>query len=84
MNDGSNQKDTKSDITTNVYGKMDSGYMSLFHDNQKIGRVVFSDQGNQYEMAEGFEFDADKIYKKNDSAKEYPKSYVQGCDEGWC
>ncbi len=75
---------SKSDITSKVYGKMDTGYMSLFHDNQKIGRVIFSDQGNQYEMAEGFEFDADKIYKKDNSSAEFPQSYVQGCDEGWC
>ncbi|MGG1574140.1 YusG family protein [Fictibacillus sp. NRS-1165] len=75
---------SKSDITSKVYGKMDMGYLSLFHDNQRIGRVIFSDQGNQYEMDEGFEFDADKIYKKENSSAEYPNSYVQGCDEGWC
>lgn len=75
----------KIDVTSKVEGKLDSdGKMNLFLDETKVGRIVMTDQGNHYEMAEGFEFDREKIYKYEEDNIEYTKKYVDDCDMGWC
>lgn len=73
----------KVDITQKVYGKMDGTNMSLYHNKNKIGQIVFTNEGNMYEMGEGFEFDTDKIFKYESKPK-YTKQYVEDCDLGWC
>ena len=73
------------DVTSRVFGKMKGGSMSLYLDKDEIGQIRFTNQGNLYEMAEGFEFDADKIYKRDKSAEiPNPSKYVDECDKGWC
>jgi hypothetical protein len=73
----------KIDITQKVHGKIDGENMSLYLDKDKIGQIVFTNQGNLYEMAEGFEFEKDKIFKQDKKPK-YTEKYVDDCDLGWC
>ncbi len=76
--------DNKIDITNKVQAKLEEGNkMNLFLDEKKVGQIIMTNQGNHYEMAEGFEFTNDKIYK-NEKEIEYTKNYVEGCDMGWC
>jgi Protein of unknown function (DUF2553) len=73
------------DVTSRVFGKMKGGSMSLYLDKDVIGQIRFTNQGNLYEMAEGFEFDSDKIYKREEPAETPDSSkYVDECDKGWC
>lgn len=75
----------KIDVTTKVQGKLEEGSrMSLFLDERKVGQIILTNQGNHYEMAEGFEFSNDKIYKHENDTTEYTKKYVEDCDMGWC
>ncbi|MFC7370917.1 YusG family protein [Fictibacillus iocasae] len=75
----------RADVTSRVYGKLDGGYMSLFMDKESIGRIKFTNQGNHYEMAEGFEFENEKFYKKvPKSDQKVTDHFVDGCDKGWC
>jgi hypothetical protein len=78
------QPSKKVDVTSKVYGKMDTGNMSLYLDKQKIGQIVFTDQGNMYEMGEDFEFDQDKIYRYESDPPAKSDKYVDNCDIGWC
>jgi hypothetical protein len=72
------------DVTSRVFGKMKGGKMSLYLDKDQIGQIRFTNQGNMYEMAEGFEFDQDKIYKREQQETPAPSKYVDECDKGWC
>ncbi|MBU9722179.1 MULTISPECIES: DUF2553 family protein [Bacillaceae] len=78
------------DITDQVAQKEEnSGETVLYHNNEKIGKFKHHGHKYEYEMAEGFEIDNNKIYKnlgQKGKAKqpEQPKSYVEGCDMGWC
>lgn len=75
----------KTDITASVQAKFEEGSkMSLFLDEKKVGQIIMTNQGNNYEMAKGFEFENDKIYKQADETINYPKKYVDDCDMGWC
>lgn len=76
----------KIDVTEEVKGKLakSTNKMDLFLDDQKVGQLIMTNQGNHYEMAEGFEFDNDKIYKQEKDQIEYTKKYVDDCDMGWC
>lgn len=71
------------DVTERVYGKLDNGDMNLYLDKQQIGRMVSTPQGYLYEMADGFDFDQNKIYENVDP-KAKDKKYVDDCDLGWC
>ncbi|WP_158282285.1 DUF2553 family protein [Salipaludibacillus keqinensis] len=65
--------------------KEPNGETSLYYESQKIGQVLPKGRGYLYEMSEGFEFDNETFYKEDQNKKrEYPKSYVEGCDMGWC
>ena len=75
----------KIDVTSKVQGKLEDGSkMSLFLDEKKVGQIILTNQGNHYEMAEGFEFKENKIYKNENDQIEYTKKYVEDCDMGWC
>ncbi|WNB92903.1 YusG family protein [Bacillus sp. NEB1478] len=75
----------KIDVTSRVFGKMKGGSMSLYLEKDKIGQIHFTNQGNMYEMAEGFEVDQEKIYKSEKPAEiPNPSKYVDECDKGWC
>ncbi len=71
------------DVTRKVYGKFDQQAMNLFMDKERIGRILFSDQGNQYEFLEGFEMEQNKIYHYEQVIEQNGR-YVEDCDLGWC
>ncbi|MBU8906620.1 YusG family protein [Desertibacillus haloalkaliphilus] len=74
----------KVDITGKVEGKFEHGKMNLYVDKAKVGEIVMTNQGNMYEMSEGFEFDHNKVFRYEKPAGQKEKSYVEGCDMGWC
>jgi hypothetical protein len=74
----------KEDITPKVAGKFEQGEMNLYLDKTKIGKITMTNQGNLYEMSEGFEFDSNKVYRKQTQDPTEVKAYVEGCDMGWC
>jgi hypothetical protein len=75
----------RTDITEKVYGKMDHGSMSLYLNKDRIGQIRFTNQGNLYEMGEGFEFEADKFYRQDsNSTAQSQQQLVDDCEFGWC
>ncbi|WP_096202511.1 YusG family protein [Bacillus sp. FJAT-45350] len=74
----------KVDVTSKVEGKLENGAMNLYIDEAKVGKIVMTNQGNQYEMAEDFEFEENKVYRYENDHPEKEKQYVEGCDMGWC
>jgi hypothetical protein len=75
----------KRDVTSRVFGKMKNGSMSLYLEKNQIGQIHFTNQGNMYEMAEGFEYNQDKIYQHEKQTEiTDPSKYVDECDKGWC
>lgn len=74
----------KVDITGKVKGKLENGEMNLYVDEAKVGKIIMTNQGNHYEMAEGFEFDSNKVFRYENEHPEKQKQYVEGCDMGWC
>jgi hypothetical protein len=79
-------KDELVDISSDIEKKQeDDGETALFYQTEKIGKVKQSGHSYNYEMADGFEFKNEKFYKHTQNKKkEYPQSYVEGCDMGWC
>ncbi len=71
------------DVTNKIHGKFDQKAMDLYLNKEKIGRILFSDQGNRYELSDGYEFDQDKIYHYEQVLEQKAK-YVEDCDLGWC
>jgi hypothetical protein len=78
------QQRPRTDVTNKVYGKMEQGSMSLYLSKNKIGKIVFTNQGNQYEMSEGFEFDQEKFYRHDPNPPIQYKQLVDDCESGWC
>ncbi|OLO28532.1 hypothetical protein BTR23_17490 [Alkalihalophilus pseudofirmus] len=74
----------KVDVTSKVDGKLENGAMNLYMDEARIGKIIMTNQGNQYEMAEGFEFDSNKVYRYENAHPEKQDKYVDDCDLGWC
>ena len=83
-----NRENSRVEITEQVIRQNEShGSAGIYLEGKKIGHLPGGDQQFLYEMAEGFEFDKNKVYKKKVNAeqnKEHPQSYVDGCDMGWC
>jgi hypothetical protein len=77
------EKTYKLDITDRVTIKIKKGYMDLFFNRGKIGKIVITPEGKQYELDEGFVHEEGKIYKIYQLDQE-PLQYVEGCDLGWC
>ncbi|MBB5173511.1 DUF2553 family protein [Texcoconibacillus texcoconensis] len=50
---------------------------------QKVDNIEVTNEEKMYEMAEEFEVDGEKVEGKQ-ARREHPKSYVDGCDMGWC
>ena len=71
------------DVTNKIYGKFDQKAMNLYLNKEKIGRILFTDQGNRYELTDGYEVDRDKIYHY-EQVLEQKEKYVEDCDLGWC
>ncbi|MDQ0257610.1 hypothetical protein J2S74_005072 [Evansella vedderi] len=87
VNDAANhQPKARIEITEQVdHRQEENGETGLYLDKKKIGKLKSQGQQHIYEMAEGFELDNEKIYKKQPQTnKQQPKSYVEGCDMGWC
>lgn len=80
------QPKARLDVTEEVEHRPEGqGETGLYLDKKKIGKLKSQGQQHIYEMAEGFELDNEKIYKKKEQTnKQQPKSYVEGCDMGWC
>ncbi|WP_078594544.1 DUF2553 family protein [Evansella clarkii] len=85
-----NRAKSREEITQQVTRQNEKdGATGLYLGGQKIGHMPGGDQQHLFEMAEGFEFDKDKIYKKKTDAAaaknpDQPQAYVEGCDMGWC
>ncbi|TWI60074.1 YusG family protein [Halalkalibacter nanhaiisediminis] len=72
------------DVTSRVKGMYENGEMNLYMGEAKVGKVIETNQGLQHEMAEGFEFEEDKIFRYEHDQPSKVKSYVDSCEEGWC
>lgn len=78
-------KHTRIDITDRVVGKLGNNEVNLFVENAPIGKIVLSDQGNQYELKQGYEREENKIYTFADVTNNPDQKYVDCDDEnGWC
>ncbi|WP_078544149.1 YusG family protein [Litchfieldia alkalitelluris] len=73
------------DITDRVVGKIGQNQVDLFLENEPIGRMVTTRQGNEYELNNGFEEEESKIYQFVDITTGPDQKYVDCDDEnGWC
>ncbi|MBD8070426.1 YusG family protein [Bacillus sp. PS06] len=73
------------DVTDRVVAKLGANQMDLYMENEMIGKMVQSEQGNQYELKNGFEEEQNKIYQHVDVTTGPDQKYVDCDDEnGWC
>ena len=73
------------DVTDRIVGKLSENQMNLYEEDNLIGRIVFTNQGNEYQLNEGFEQNENKIYKYADVTTGPDQKYVDCDDEnGWC
>ncbi|MFC4323547.1 YusG family protein [Litchfieldia salsa] len=73
------------DITDRVVGKLGPNNMDLYLENELIGKMSLSDEGNRYELNNGFEEEQNKIYQYVDITTGPDQKYVDCDDEnGWC
>lgn len=75
----------KLDITDRVVGKLNENQMDLFVEEQPIGKMLFTNQGNQFELKSGYEQENNKIFQYADVTTGADQKYTD-CDEenGWC
>ncbi|MFD1737704.1 YusG family protein [Bacillus salitolerans] len=74
----------KLDITDRVVGKLNQNQMDLFVEEQPIGKMLFTNQGNQYDLKSGYEQENNRIYHYTEVTTNPDQKYVD-CDEnGWC
>lgn len=73
------------DITDRVVGKLNQGHMDLYVGEESIGRILFTEQGNKYDLKSGYEQEANKIFHYADVTTNPDQKYTD-CDveEGWC
>ncbi len=75
----------KLDITDRVVGKLGQSQMDLYVEEQPIGRMLFTNQGNQYELKPGYEHEENKIFQYADVTRGPDQKYTDCDDEnGWC
>lgn len=74
----------KVDVSSKVEGRLEKDGMNLYMDKAKIGKIVMSDYGVQYDMEMGYIFDQNKVYRYERENPEAENNYVEGCDMGWC
>ncbi|UOE93691.1 YusG family protein [Alkalihalobacillus sp. LMS39] len=85
MNENQSQNEPlKVEVTAKVEGKFENGCMNLYMDDSRIGKIKETNEGTKYEMARGFEFDNNKIFRYEEGVSKNPDKYVEGCDMGWC
>ncbi|SES37697.1 DUF2553 family protein [Salipaludibacillus aurantiacus] len=83
----SRKPESRIEISGQIEKKQESpGETGLYYQAEKVGRIKQKGSAQMYEMAEGFEFKDEKFYKHTDKkeSSQYPESYVEGCDMGWC
>lgn len=73
------------DITDRVNGKLTEQGFELFVERESIGQVLFTEQGNQYNLKNGYEQEGSKIFQQVQVPSEKDGKYVD-CDyeNGWC
>lgn len=73
------------DITDRVTGKLcDTGFQ-LYLENDPIGQVTFTPNGNEFELKSGFEQNGTKICQQVQVPTKPDMKYVDCDDEnGWC
>lgn len=73
------------DITERVNGKLTEQGFELFVERESIGQVLFTEQGNQYNLKNGYEQEGSKIFQQVQVPSEKDAKYVD-CDyeNGWC
>jgi hypothetical protein len=75
----------KLDITDRVVGKLNQNQMDLYVENQPIGKMLFTNQGNHYELNFGYEHEENKIFQYADVTSNPDQKYTDCDDEnGWC
>ncbi|WP_223701418.1 YusG family protein [Sutcliffiella deserti] len=73
------------DITDRVVGKLSDSGFTLFVEEESIGQVTLSEQGNQYSLKNGYEQEGSKIFQQVQVPSAKDAKYVD-CDyeNGWC
>ncbi|MGM0836183.1 MAG: YusG family protein [Bacillota bacterium] len=73
------------DITDRVVGKLSDQGFNLYVENESIGQVTFTEQGNQYSLRNGYEQEGSRIFQQVQVPSEKDVKYVDCDDEnGWC
>ncbi|MBM7661469.1 hypothetical protein JOC85_002272 [Bacillus mesophilus] len=73
------------DITDRVVGKFGQDQVELYVGEESIGRMLFTGQGNQYDLKPGYEQEENKIFHYADITTNPDQKYTD-CDQedGWC
>ncbi|MBM7618170.1 hypothetical protein JOC95_000012 [Bacillus tianshenii] len=73
------------DITDRVVGKMSDQGFNLYVENESIGSMTLTEQGNQYSLKNGYEQEGSRIFQQVQVPSEKDAKYVD-CDyeNGWC
>lgn len=73
------------DITDLVVAKFEQNHLNLYVENESIGRLVFLNNGREYELKNGYVQENDRFYK-NVSVTANPDQKYVDCDNenGWC
>jgi hypothetical protein len=73
------------DITDRVVGKFNQDQLDLYVEEESIGRMLFTGQGNQYDLRPGYEQEENKIFHYADVTTKPDQKYTD-CDveDGWC
>ncbi len=76
----------KLEITDRVVAKLGQNQLNLYVEEESIGRMLFTDQGNRYELQAGYEHGGEnKIYQFVDVTTGEDQKYTDCDDEnGWC
>lgn len=73
------------DITDRVVAKFKNNGMEIFDENEPIGKMVFTNQGNQYDLKSGYEYENNKFFHYTDVTTGADQKYTDCDDEnGWC
>jgi hypothetical protein len=78
-------KHTRIEVTDRVVGKLGDNEMKLYVEKEPIGKIRFTNEGAQYELKQGYEQEASKIFTYADIPTNPDMKYVDCDDEnGWC
>jgi hypothetical protein len=77
-------KQQKLDITDRIVGKLKSGSIELFLENEPVGKITLP-EGSQIEMSHHYEVDQQNRVYQHYTATNQPDARYTDCDEGgWC